>query len=181
MVDSNLLRRSFSSNAEETPFTMFYSIAKYNSCDLLSNYWGSKRTWGLFFCTFSEGDPQYYIPNLYQCVVYSWYLGFRIAPLHPTAWCWYQGCSPPKMRPETPRIAMSNSSFCNIAHQFLGKIEKLTTLWYSNMARKSPMRIVSLEQRNQTPVTAVADTWSCCSKDTSPHPWYSDWNRPPGS
>ena len=30
MVDSNLLRRSFSSNAEETPFTMFYSIAKYN-------------------------------------------------------------------------------------------------------------------------------------------------------
>ena len=30
MVDSNLVRRSFSSNAEETPFAMFYSVAKYN-------------------------------------------------------------------------------------------------------------------------------------------------------
>lgn len=29
------------------------------------------------------------------------------------------------MRPETQRIAMSNSSLCNIVHQLLGKIEKI--------------------------------------------------------
>jgi hypothetical protein len=45
------------------------------------------------------------------------------------------------MRPETPKIAMSNSSFCDIVHQFLGKIGKLNTLGIpTRPARKSPMQ-----------------------------------------
>ena len=70
MVDSNLVRRSFSSNAEETPFTMFYNIAKHNSCDLLSN-WGSKKTWGLFLLHIFTGGSAILHPPI---CINVWYI-----------------------------------------------------------------------------------------------------------